>query len=240
MQKERMKTTQGFSLVELSIVMVVIGLIVGGVLAGREIIRNAEVNSVAAELAAIETGIFTFESKYNLLPGDLNIATTYWPAVTANGDGNGFVDDDFGIREDLLAWQHMALAGVMRGNYTGVADPAFPPSGINPGVNAPTSKIIASSFTLQRHIPPVDDYNGVYGQFVRFAGQTPTGTLMKPLLNPSEAKRIDAKTDDGNSETGDIIGYNGTGGSGNCTTAGNYNVANNGPSCCLHWWTKYQ
>lgn len=94
----------GFSLVELSIVLVILGLLVGGVLTGQSLIRAAELRSVSTEFAKYQAAVNTFRDKYFALPGDMNNATSFWgkdnvacaahtgtaaTPGTCNGDGNG-------------------------------------------------------------------------------------------------------------------------------------------------------
>ena len=89
---------RGFTLVELSIVLVIIGLIVGGVLAGRDLIRAATLRAVIKEVKNYETVIHIFRDKYGYLPADMPNARDYWPACNdnganpCNGDGDGTND----------------------------------------------------------------------------------------------------------------------------------------------------
>lgn len=67
----------GFTLLELSIVLVIIGLIVGGVVAGQNLIRNAELNSIHSNFTQIKIALNNYRFKYNALPGvrtDFNMA----------------------------------------------------------------------------------------------------------------------------------------------------------------------
>jgi prepilin-type N-terminal cleavage/methylation domain-containing protein len=68
-----------FTLVELSIVLVIIGLIIGGVLAGRDLIRAAELRSLVSEVERYNSAVNAFKLKYNCLPGDCATATNFWP-----------------------------------------------------------------------------------------------------------------------------------------------------------------
>lgn len=81
---------QGFTLIEVSIVLVVIGLIVGGVLLGKDMIRASEMRSQISQVQKIQTAVTTFKTKYNCIPGDCSTATAFFTGVT-NGDGNGVV-----------------------------------------------------------------------------------------------------------------------------------------------------
>lgn len=149
----------GFSLVELSIVLVILGLLTGGILAGQNLIRAAELRSVVTEFQSYQTAVRTFQGKYFSLPGDMPNATDFWgapgnntancPATagtgsqTCNGDGDGVVDINNVANqydEPLLFWQHLANSGLIEGSYTGIAGGAGTGHTI-PGVNGPRSKI---------------------------------------------------------------------------------------------------
>jgi prepilin-type N-terminal cleavage/methylation domain-containing protein len=86
---------KGFTLVELSIVLVIIGLIVGGVVGGHSLIKNARLNSVVGEVQEFQTAIRAFELQYDYLPGDWPDAQEYYPDWVGpaddekDGDGNG-------------------------------------------------------------------------------------------------------------------------------------------------------
>lgn len=138
----------GFTLIELSIVLVIIGLIVGGILVGQDLISAANRRAIISEIEHYKTAVMTFRSKYNAIPGDMANATTFWgdsgngwgfpgsagnPA-TANGNGNGLIDgtvsggfscDGTGILsylcddEPVLFWKHLSNAGLISGGYTG-------------------------------------------------------------------------------------------------------------------------
>lgn len=128
-----------FSLVELSIVLVILGLLTGGILTGQSLIRAAELRSVTTEFQRYQTAIMTFRDKYFALPGDMRNATNFWESAggtgsdatcqaviqtttaTCNGNGDGdigFDNPDFEA-ELFLLWKHLANAGLIEGSYTG-------------------------------------------------------------------------------------------------------------------------
>ncbi len=77
--------TNGFSLVELSIVLVILGLLTGGILSGQNLIRAAELRAVTTEFSAYQTAVMTFKDKYFALPGDMRNATDFWGSAGGSG-----------------------------------------------------------------------------------------------------------------------------------------------------------
>jgi len=135
---------KGFSLLELSIVLVIIGLIAGGIVAGSAMIRAAELRKVITQQEQFKTAIYTFKDKFLGLPGDLKNATAFWGELdadhttcigmettggteTCDGDGNGnlrYASNAGYSFETYRLWQHLANAGLINGTYTGRADAA--------------------------------------------------------------------------------------------------------------------
>jgi prepilin-type N-terminal cleavage/methylation domain-containing protein len=115
---------QAFTLIELSIALVIIGLIVGGVMVGQDLIQSAQIRRTASRIEAINTAVNTFKLKYNGLPGDLANATRFFPGVTS-GDGNGRIEFSWWksgigtVYEAVLFQQQLSLAGLIEGNYDG-------------------------------------------------------------------------------------------------------------------------
>ena len=74
-----MDQEHGFTLLELSIVLVIIGLIIGGITVGQDLIRSAELQRLTADINKYKVALNAFKLKYNQLPGDMKNATSYWP-----------------------------------------------------------------------------------------------------------------------------------------------------------------
>ncbi len=202
---------RGFSLVELSIVLVILGLLTGGILAGQSLIRAAEVRKYSTQAANYMTAVHTFRDKYFALPGDMANATSFWgrdntagtmcaaqPGTalatgTCNGNGAGTISE-VGI-EIAAAWRHLSLAGLIEGNYDGHY--TVPQQ---PGVNAPATPngapwaMFAEGSTL------------IYGQAInqRTALMTQSSGGVH-AFRPEEMWNLDTKMDDGVMSTGAVI-----------------------------------
>lgn len=117
---------KGFTLVELAIVLVVIGLILGAVLKGQELINNAKMKRAYNAYREVLAGVYTYYDKYGKYPGDdPNATATRWPGATVtpgNNDGliGGFtINCGAGITtETCQAWNHMRLANILTGSDT--------------------------------------------------------------------------------------------------------------------------
>ncbi len=117
----------GFTLVEIAIVLVIIGLLLGGVLKGQELINSAKAKSYAQDFRTIQAALYGFQDRFKGIPGDLalaatkiNLATTATTPAAAQGNGNigGVWDSITNTDESCLAWEHMRLAGFLAGSTT--------------------------------------------------------------------------------------------------------------------------
>src|SRR5204863_4357898 len=86
------KRMQGFTLIEIAIVLVIIGLLLGGVLKGQELITGARVRNLISQQDGVKAAYFGFLDRFRALPGDYALASTNINSVTVNGDGNGKID----------------------------------------------------------------------------------------------------------------------------------------------------
>lgn len=120
-----MKTRQtGFTLIEIAIVLVIIGLLLGGILKGQELINSAKVKNLATDFKNIPVYIYGFQDKFRALPGDdLAVATHVTGATLAttpagtvgNGVINGLWNTATATDESCLFWEHVRLAGLAPG-----------------------------------------------------------------------------------------------------------------------------
>ncbi|MEW5786517.1 MAG: prepilin-type N-terminal cleavage/methylation domain-containing protein [Pseudomonadota bacterium] len=113
---------RGFTLIELAIVLVVIGLLLGGILKGQELIESARARNLISQLDSIKAAYFAFQDKYRAVPGDYpgHLAHANLSGIAGRqvgGNGDGVVRDTPAARESLLAWVHLSHANLISGNY---------------------------------------------------------------------------------------------------------------------------
>ena len=113
----RVKNSGGFTLVEIAIVMVIIGLLIGGVLKGQAMVHNAKVKRVVKQADEIRAGVMAFYDKYGVYPGDEDLGPIP-PGTDGEGDGNGQIAET--EAEELF--RDLQLAGLISGVYDGTTD----------------------------------------------------------------------------------------------------------------------
>ncbi|GAB6183058.1 prepilin-type N-terminal cleavage/methylation domain-containing protein [Thermodesulfovibrio hydrogeniphilus] len=187
------RSQKGFTLVELAIVLVIIGIILGAVLKGQELIYNAKVKRVQSQIKEVAAAFYTYYDKYGYYPGDDPNALSRW-AGAPNGNGNGLVDGgycDGTGDESCYLWRHLRYAGIISGD----------PTATTPAVLLPKHAFGG----------PIDMFTGTY----TVGGVTQSGlwvTLRN--LEATAAEAIDRAIDDGMCTTGSMARYGGTGCSG--------------------------
>lgn len=171
--------SKGFTLVELAIVMVIIGLLIGAVLKGQAMIEDARNKRVMNDINGISAAYFTYMDRYNAIPGDDSNANSRWAGIAdGNGDGSIGGTEATPDGESLEAWQALRSAGLLSG------DPAA-----------------TGASALPRH-----PFGATYqiGDFA-FAGGIGTRNRILVASLPAEyAEMIDIKFDDGVFNTGTV------------------------------------
>lgn len=160
MKKSAISTQSAFTLIELSIVLVIIGLVIGGVLVGKDLIKSAELNKLITEIQRYEAARITFRTKYNCLPGDCNGASSL--GLGSSGNGNGYVDHYAANDETWLFWQHLASTKLIGGNFTGTNGPANSSDAVV-NVNVPESAIANVGYGVYCRMPTFTSWLTQFG-----------------------------------------------------------------------------
>lgn len=224
-----MKNQKGFTLVELAIVMIIVGLLIGGVLKGQELIENAKVTSTIATMKGYLAAQTTFVDTYGAMPGDMANADVRLKGCTAAndcapGNGNSIVGTLFqnftanggvpdlnsgGVgsanQENTQYWKHLALANLITG-INPAANTTNPVWGeTNPA--SPVSGGYTIAYWNYTSEPPIV-VNGHAIFLTRDTGEFAATTSGLGVVTAKAAANVDRKLDDGRPYTGSIWGMN--------------------------------
>jgi hypothetical protein len=216
----RCRTQPGFTLLEIVLLVLLVGLLLAGVLKGEEMITSAKVKRVAGQLDEVRAAYLGFEDRFRALPGDYADARTAidcgTPCLFGNGDSRIRANETpvggSEVHEDLLAWTHLAASGFLKGDYR---------------------MTVGESAASQSNAPrnPYSAYMGVAfdGDYGLPGSSTLRHNLKSGPMIPVEVlAELDRKTDDGKPYTGVVLfspfAANGApqptaGGASACTTA---------------------
>lgn len=196
---KRFLIKQGFSLVEFSIVLVIISLILGGVLGGIQVYNRAKLTAVLDQESEIAQAFLDFRKKYHAVPGDMFDASSRIAGVTQNGNGNDLLDTTIAagpprVDEYSLAFNHLTQAGLLKGSHPGDWAPENVWKGPHDG-----SHFFFCGTNLSICYGRYEDLDG-NGSINGFTESK------RSILSPRDARTIDLKYDDGNPNTGMILG----------------------------------
>ncbi|WP_446325543.1 type II secretion system protein [Blastomonas sp. CACIA14H2] len=219
----------GFSLVELSIVLVILGLLTGGILAGQSLIRAAELRAVSTEYSRYTTAVQTFRDKYFMLPGDMTNATDFWGVAggdgsvghnacrtavvieghtgTCRGDGTSILEHN-GAGDARLFWEHLRLSGLVEGAFYPWS---FSNNNAVTGVHVPSSKIGNQAGWFACHTTRGSFGRPARNMFILTSAPWTTAACSGGLtagISAPEAWGIDTKMDDGLATTGIMTAMN--------------------------------
>ena len=197
---------RGFTLVEISIVLIIIGLLVTGIMLGQSLVTAAQNHAIISDFVKYQTAANSYNTKYRAWPGDDDGASR-WTGAT-NGDGNGQLPDPAITTDEYYQfWLHLLKAGLINGDYNGAAG------------SVP--------------LAPLDDYyithcgdSALLSQqaFLLTLGNTVNGYGSKILDSAVVIKAIDRKIDDGILSTGIVMGYGGFNPTKTCTDSTCYGI----------------
>jgi len=241
-----MRKQQGFTLVELAIVMIIIGLLIGGVLKGQEMIENAKVTGLIDQVTAYRAAYHSFRDTYAATPGDMANATTRLAGCDAanfcgNGSGNGIIGNPTGdfqnqagsttlpAVETTYFWKHLVLAQLITG-----VEPNGNPAAPAWGVTHPASKM-RGGFHVNH-----DTADRVLGHKLRLpnpANSAPDPGAGQRPISPIRAAQIDRKLDDGRANTGSVTAANSDAGWAGCARSSTGQYVSTTTKNCLLWFS---
>jgi prepilin-type N-terminal cleavage/methylation domain-containing protein len=223
----------GFTLIELSIVLVIIGLIVGGILLGRDLIKASEAQATITQIQKYNAAVNTFRNKYGGLPGDLQaifanqfgfIARGTYPG---QGDGNGIIEGNDGCSvgcnggiiegagETGVFWIDLSTANLIEGQFNTASITTIPAGGVlqtSLNLYFPPAKLGGGNYVYVW-----SSYGTNYFEISNITGINPpagAGTLTAaPNIPVQQAYNIDLKIDDGLPRSGSVMAQYTTGGS---------------------------
>jgi len=197
----------GFSLVEMSITLLITALAIAAITGGAHLMEIARINKLVSTLGFYKQAAEDFRAKYRFLPRDLPNASDYWEADGAaiNGDGNNRIDDSVNPAcqtECLLAWRHLGKSNMINGLYSGAVS-AVTGSGYEINENVPESTLKSAFYFIE-----YGELYGRTGNFIQLSGSEATGPNEGAVL-PETVRIIDKKTDDANPAAGGIYAARG-------------------------------
>ncbi|PIR31548.1 MAG: hypothetical protein COV36_08190 [Alphaproteobacteria bacterium CG11_big_fil_rev_8_21_14_0_20_44_7] len=213
---------KGFTLIELSIVFLIIGFLVAALSVGNELVRTATMQSIISDLREFESYSKEFRTKYYYWPGDMPNASSFWSidATTAgehDGNGDHDVDDVIGsvpsTYEGEAFWQHLYKAGFFETVYSGIATATH--------TNSPLAPIDSSRYIT-------NDADKVVDAKLHITLSTGNASAYESMTT-QQAFFIDNKMDNGEATTGIILGGEDVG---DCYTGIAYNVDDDSPDQC--------
>lgn len=252
----------GFTLIELSIVLVIVGLIIGSILVGRDLIKAAQVRSIISQLDKFASAVNIFRMKYTYFPGDMPPSAAaqfgfFQLSGAGLGNNNGLVEG-FCMTESLVFWRHLSEASLVEGGPYGSTG--------NYTINPATGTVTADVTSGYERSMPASKKGGNYmasccglDQFANanyLALFKPTSIfaagfcgINSALLTPTELYGIETKMDDGIPRVGRItyigswaaaptVGMCLSGGTGVLDPANIYNTTGTGtdvPACGFNW-----
>lgn len=215
---------KGFTLIELSVVLAIIGLLVAGIVAGQNLVKQAKLRNIVREQDEVRQSLNAFKLRYDALPGDFDNAYSFWGANCAstadrcNGDKDRQIEitgtDINDGMEIYRFWQHLNLAQVYNGAFTGQGGGTDGDAGAiqgTIGVNIPASKMQGIGIT------PIYTTGTTYttatysGNVLIFGGEVEDELATLGKFSATDAYNIDIKADDGAPLTGVALSAGTTG-----------------------------
>jgi prepilin-type N-terminal cleavage/methylation domain-containing protein len=245
---KKINSKKAFTLIELSISITIISLLVGSIVALKNVRDNAYLQMIMSDANTLSNAFVSFKSKYLQIPGDMYNASSKFSSsgltssgiTIINGDNNGTINNN--SSEQVAALQHLALASIIWGEYSGTwsvnaSFPSYMASKVNKGSDGyyfgSTTSIAGGTFSVFDKNTNSSNQNLIVYAKIFDANSNAiitTAEATYAILTPYEMSKIDSKYDDAIPNTGAVIAANGSDVAGGCinttTTPYSYNVTN--------------
>lgn len=235
------KKKSGFSLIELSIVLIIIGLLIAGVTGGASLIKSSELRSIITEARSWAIGVNSFYNQFDALPGDYNVAVG---VASTDGDNDGTIEGNGGggtnSYEGRGAWIHMKSAGIfdttVLSGASSISSAAAGASGNLFGVNTPKSKIKSAGWDLDYNTTSTHNVAVLTGIGSTALSASSSNSYVKgtsiavAAITPTDALAIDAKFDDGDAAAGKVRGV-----LSGCNSSSTYTTTTSTKACALSY-----
>lgn len=198
----------GFTLVEISIVMIIIGLLIGGTFGGMKLVENMQINKTVQDLKAIESAALTFKDTYGRLPGDITNPASRLPSCTTapcatGGNGDRRLDTALSnlaaiaaTNERFTFWHHLQAADMLAMDYQNTTDMTF-------GEGQPDSPIEGGGYRITNYVGPVGPCGTIVNAgIVSISSDASAAYSTTFTLRCADLAAIDSKMDDGRPYSG--------------------------------------
>lgn len=214
----------GFSLLELSVVLVVIGVLVAAVSGSSKLIANSKLRKAIQEIESTQSSVHTFYAAFEAYPGDFAMATNFFTDVE-NGNADNLISYN---PENAYAWLHMERAKIVGGSFSGVMEDNG--NGSEAGINSQASRYSANAcFNFIGNLSWANDLNIIAGRNnLLLGGRWYDNACLGQIFLPRDAEFLDLKLDDGSPIYGNVRA---AGGQVNPATSNSSGVANFSTEC---------
>ena len=241
---------QAYSLVEIAIGLIVIGLLAGATITIVSLNSASDIRKLGAKFVAISTSLMQFKENYKALPGDFSVASTMWSKCLnkdpysfkniCDGDGDGRIEMTRETAEFLRAWQHMSLSGIIDTPFTGIFSEQLT---YKPDENLPSSGMDDNLMSIQ-HTNWMGPIFGKRGNYLTAGVPEKIGgvTLLNSTTKQINVQALDKKIDDGFSYSGTLFAIDAfNNASSKCTNAFDqrpidYSLETPNANCLMIYW----
>lgn len=209
--KNTCRSNSAFTMVEMSVVLVIIGLIMGSIFVAQGLLGSSEAKTLVSDVQKLQIAVGNFQGLYKGMPGDIPNATSYWSG-TANGDGNGRIAIETS-NEPFRGIQQLQLANLLESSYTGGFSGTWGSGFVIVGTAA--GNVISANGRdgagLYVKCCSGTDYSRTiaFNNHINLFAVNSTITKRSGIVTPIEALSIDQKIDDGVPDTG-LVGGEGS------------------------------